>query len=334
MTPMILAGDVGGTKTNLGLFVPRGSALRPVREATFSSPEARSLEDMVRAFLAGGRERVHACAVGVAGPVVKGRSHIVNLPWPVDEKRLAKAVGIGHARVLNDLEATAWGIPELGPRQVADLTPGRRPSPGNGALVAAGTGLGMAILFRDGERHRPAASEGGHQALAPRDGREDALVRFLRARFGRASLERAVSGPGLAAIYEFLRESGTAPESAAMRARLADGDPSAAISAAALAGEDLLAAESLDLFVSLYGAAAGDLALVVRATAGVWLAGGIAPKILPRLRTGPFLASFGDKGRLSEFVGRIPIRVVLEPRTALIGAAACIARTGASSSRR
>ena len=322
---MILAGDVGGTKTLLGLFTRARGKLRAVHERSFQSQESPSLEGMVRAFLAGQGARVHACAVGVAGPVVGGKSDRVNLAWRVEERKLARVLGLGHARVINDLEANAWGIAELSPRRMMSLTPGLRPSPGNAALISAGTGLGMAILAWDGERHRPSASEGGHQGFAPRDAQQVELLEFLRERHGRVSVERVVSGPGISAIYEFLLASGNGPESDLMKRRRGEGDPNPAITEAAMAGEDALAARALDLFVSLYGAAAGDLALVARATAGVYLGGGIAPRILPRLRDGAFLRAFRDKGRLTPFLERIPVKVILEPKTALIGAAACAA---------
>lgn len=327
---MILAGDVGGTKTLLGLFRRAGGKLLPVRERSFPSQEHPSLEAMVKVFLSEGGERVSGCAVGVAGPVVGGRSSIVNLRWPVDERRLSRTLGLRHARVLNDLEATAWGIAELSPRQLANLTPGSRPSPGNAALIAAGTGLGMAILNWDGMRHHPSATEGGHQGFAPRDDREIELLRFLLRRHGRVSVERIVSGPGISAIYEFLVGSGSGSESPRMRERMAAGDPNAAISEAGAAGEDRLAERTVDMFVAAYGAAAGDLALVARATAGLYIGGGIAPKILSKLRSGDFLRSFRAKGRLGSFVERVPVKVILEPRTALLGAAACAAQVRTS----
>jgi glucokinase len=319
---VILAGDVGGTKTLLGLFERVGGRLSSVREASFPSREHRSLEAIVEKFLAQGRARVRRCAVGVAGPVVGGRSQVVNLRWPVDGRRLAARLSLEHARVLNDLEATAWGVAELPAGRSVSLTPGLRPRPGTAALIAAGTGLGMALLFRDGAQVHVRASEGGHQGFAPRDEREVELWRFLRARYGRVSVERVVAGPGISALYRFLVESGR-EESARMRRRLAEADDAnAAITEAATAGDDSLAAEVLDWFVSLYGAAAGDLALAARATGGVWVGGGIAPRILDRLRSGEFVRAFRDKGRLSPFLERIPVRVILEPRTALLGAAA------------
>ncbi len=324
---VILAGDVGGTKTLLGLFEQVQGRLRVVREASFPSQGFPSLPAMVQEFLSAGREKVHRFAVGVAGPVVDGRSHVVNLRWPVDARKLAGSLGLTRVDVLNDLEATAWGIPELPSRKLESLTPGLRPGRGNAALIAAGTGLGMALLIRDADRFTPAASEGGHQEFAPRDDLEIELLRFMRQRLGRVSVERLVAGPGFSAIYRFLVESGRGRESEPISRRIAEGgDPNAIVTEAAFVDGDPVAGMAVDLFVSMYGSAAGDLALVAKATGGVYVGGGIAPRILPRLRSGEFVRAFRAKGRLSPLLEKIPIRVVLEPRTALLGAAACAAR--------
>ena len=331
---MILAGDVGGTKTLLGLFKWTNGALRKVREQSFPSQESTSLEAIIRTFLAGRREKVHSCVVGVAGPVVGGRSHVVNLRWPVDEGKLFRTLNIEHVAVINDLEATAWGISQLPPRKLMNLTPGLRPRRGNAALIAAGTGLGTAILFWDGERYCPSAGEGGHQDFAPRDDMEIELLTYLRQRHGRVSTERVVAGPGFSTIYQFLVETGRGVESSEMGRRLAEGDPNAAVSQAGVSGEDPVAEQAVTIFVSLYGAAAGNLALVARATGGVYIGGGIAPRILPKLRSGEFLGSFRSKGRLSPLLERIPVKVILEPRTALLGAAACAVRIRASASHK
>lgn len=322
---MILAGDVGGTKTILGLFQSTRSGLECVREQEFASQEQPSLGAMAREFLAAGRQRVDRCAVGVAGPVEDGRSQVVNLRWPVDRRKLARSIRLdsGRVHVLNDLEATAWGIPELSSRKLRSLTPRLRAPEGNAALIAAGTGLGMALLIWDGTRWRPAPSEGGHQTFAPRDDVEIDLLRFLRRRHGRVSIERVVAGPGISAIFRFLLERGRRSEPEWLGRHLAAGeDPNAVISEVGLAGDDPVARETLQRFVSLYGAAAGDLALVAKAIGGVYVGGGIAPRILPLLESGDFVRAFRAKGRLSPLVERIPIKVILEPRTALIGAAA------------
>jgi glucokinase len=323
---VILAGDVGATKTLLGLYSRARGGLRCVREEAFPSREFASFEALVDEFLSRSERRIDRCAVGVAGPVTAGRSRVVNLRWPVDERRLARRLGTRDVRVLNDLEATAWGVPLVQARKLVSLTPGLRSRPGNAALIAAGTGLGMALLLWDGKRWHPQASEGGHQTFGPRNDLEIELLRFLGRRHGRVSVERAISGPALSLIYEFLTRSGRGRRSRLMSRRLADtDDPNAEVARAGLAGDDAVAGRALDLFVSLYGAAAGDLALVAKATAGVYVGGGIAPKILPRLREGAFIRAFREKGRLSFLVERIPVRVILEPRTALLGAARCAA---------
>jgi len=322
---VLLAGDVGGTKTLLGLFHAAGGEVRPLREATYPSQRASSLPEMVHSFLAQGRERPATFAVGVAGPVIAGRSQLTNLPWVVDEQELAATFGFRRTRVLNDLEATGWAIASFRGRQTASLTPGLRGRAGNAAVIAAGTGLGMAILVWDGARWRASASEGGHQEFPPQDATEDALLRFARRELrGRVSVERLVSGDGLGRIYRFLTRSGRARESGAMRRRLAASpDPNATISEAGLAGRDRASVLALALFVRLYGAAAGNLALVSRATGGLFVAGGIAPRILPALRDGAFVRAFREKGRLSSLLATIPIKVVREPRAALLGAAVC-----------
>jgi len=325
---VILAGDVGATKTLLGLFAHSRGGLRAVREASFRSADHGSLEEIVLEFMKGGRERIHALAVGVAGPVVDGKSAVVNLRWPVEARGLARCSGMDTVHVINDVEATAWGIPALGSRQTVSLTPRLRSRPGNAALIAAGSGLGTAILFWDGLRHRPAAGEGGHVGFAPRDDVEIELLKHLQEEHDRVSVERVTSGPGLTAIYRFLVGTGRVRAGRVMN-RLVDeaSDPAAAIAHAGLDGADPAARRALDRFVSFYGAAAGDLALVARAVGGVWVGGGIAPKILQALRSGEFLRAFRDKGRLASFVQKIPVRVILEPRTALIGAAAYAANS-------
>jgi glucokinase len=331
---MFLAGDVGGTKTLLGLFKQADGKPVAVREAGFPSRSYPSLEAIIEEFLAAGRQKIHGLAVGVAGPVLGGRSQVVNLRWPVDGARLTRALGVDEVEVLNDLEATAWGIPVLSADRFVNLTPGLRGGTGNAALIAAGTGLGMALMLWDGERFHACASEGGHQEFAPRDELEIDLLRHLRRRHARVSIERVVAGPGFSAIYQFLLDSGRYEESEFMIRRLAEAeDPNAVISQAGLEGEDPAAEKAVDVFVSLYGSAAGDLALVTKAVAGIYVGGGIAPKILPRLRSGVFMQSFRNKGRLSSLIEKIPVRVITEQRTALLGAAACAIR-GSSRRRR
>ena len=318
---MILAGDVGGTKTALALFDDRADVRAPVRETVFASHEYARLEDGVHRFLAeGAAVALDVACFGVAGPVVDGQTDATNLPWHLDEQALAASLPARRVRLLNDLEATAHGVLELTPAALARLQPGhvRR---GNVAVIAAGTGLGEGLLVDHGGGYVAVASEGGHADFAPRTDLEMDLLRFLRKDFGRVSYERVLSGPGLHNIYRFLRDTSGRPEPAWLQERLVHGDPAAAISEAALQGADPVCIQTLDLFVSIYGAEAGNLALKGLAVGGVFVTGGIAPKILGKLTDGAFVNAFRDKGRLGTLMGGIPVSVVLEPRAALLGAA-------------
>ena len=318
---MILAGDVGGTKTALALFELRDGALVLEREATLPSREFPAFEDAVARFLDGGtRPAVEAACLGVAGPVVNGRSVTTNLPWQLDEATLAASIPARRVRLLNDLEATGYGVLTLPPTALEPLQRGaaRR---GNMVLIAAGTGLGEALLIWDGQRHLVVASEGGHVDFAPRTDLETELLRFLRKELGRVSYERVLSGPGLYNVYRFLRDTGGLPEPSWLHDRIATGDPSAVVSEVGLAGGHPLCVQALDLFVSVYGAEAGNLALKALAVGGVFVGGGIAPKIRAKLADGTFVTAFCDKGRFAELMASIPVSLVLEPRAALLGAA-------------
>ncbi len=320
---MILAGDIGGTKTILGLFERSGGALAARRERTYVSAAQPSLEAMIADFLgAEGAASVTAACFGVAGAVLGGQVKLTNLPWTARRDGIAALLPGARISLVNDVQATAFGALKLTPDKLHVLSEGAAPAePGNIAVIAAGTGLGEGFLFWDGARYRPAASEGGHADFAPRSDAEIELFRFLAARFGRVSYERILSGRGIATLYEFERaRSGRAP-SPALTARLAAGDPAAAVTEAALAREDEVCIAALDRFCEIYGAEAGNLALKVLAVSGVVIAGGIAPRILPVLTEGAFLQAFTAKGRFSEMLARVPVKVVLETRIALIGAA-------------
>lgn len=318
---MILAGDVGGTKTALALFERRVGALVRVREATLPSREFRSFEDAVARFLADGeRPALEAACFGVAGPVVNGRTVTTNLPWYLDETTLAATIPVGRVRLLNDLEATGYGVVAL-PASAFEALQRGAVRQGNIVLIAAGTGLGEALLIWDGVRHRVVASEGGHADFAPRTDLEIELLRSLGKEFGRVSYERVLSGPGLFNIYRFLRDSGSVPEPSWLSDRIENGDPSAVVSEVGLAGGHPLCVQALDLFASIYGAEAGNLALKALAVGGVFVGGGIAPKIRPKLADGTFITAFGDKGRFADLMASIPVKLVLEPRAALLGAA-------------
>jgi glucokinase len=320
---VILAGDIGGTKTVIGLLEEAGDRLRTVREETFPSKSHGTLEEILERFLGGGsRPAVRAACFGVAGPVVEGRSKTTNLPWELDEFKLADAFRIPRVKLLNDLEAAAYGMLFLAPDELHALNPGAaRRRRGNVAVIAAGTGLGEAMLYWDGERYHPIASEGGHADFAPQSDLEVRLLVYLQREFGHVSYERVLSGPGFFNIYRFLRDTGYAGEPAWLREKLTSGDPSATITQVALAGGDPLCTTTLDLFVAIYGAEAGNLALKSLAVGGVYIGGGIGPKILPKLVDGTFIRAFSGKGRLADLMRAIEVKVALNPRAPLIGAA-------------
>jgi glucokinase len=319
---MVLAGDIGGTNSRLALFEGRAQGpLAPIAERTYPSRDHAGLGLIVALFRAEFPQPIVAASFGVAGPVVAGWSRTTNLPWEIEARALGAELSIGACFLLNDLEATAWGVGALAPQDIVVLQEGAPDESGNSAIIAAGTGLGEAGLFPAGGRHLPFATEGGHADFGPRDDLEDDLLRFLRARHGRVSWERVVSGPGLVAIYEFLRDGKQRAEDPEVAAAMRRGDPGAAISAAGLAGRDPLAREALDRFVSLYGAEAGNLALKMLARGGVFVAGGIAPRILDRLRSGIFMEAFLDKGRMRPVLETVPVRVVTNDQVGLLGAA-------------
>ena len=318
-TVTILAGDIGGTTTRLALFEGRGERLHKLAEAAYASREWPSLEGPVAAFLAETGTGCSRAGFGLAGPVQGRRVRTTNLPWEVEADALAGHFGFDEVVLVNDLEAAAWGIGDLKADEIHVLHAGRAGAVGNAAVVAAGTGLGVAGMFWDGRRHHPFACEGGHAAFAPSGEEERALLRHLEASHGRVSWERVVSGPGLVAIHDFLSAGG----GPALLTGEADGDAAAAIAAAAAADPGGTPARAVRLFVGLYGAVAGDIALVMMATGGVWLAGGIAPKMLAVLEEGGFMARFADKGRMRPLLDAIPVRVVLKGDVALWGAARC-----------
>jgi glucokinase len=325
---LVLAGDIGGTKANLGIFEVESGVPHAVRGAQFASPDYPGLAALVAEFLAGAGG-IRAACFGVPGPVVENRTRTPNLAWEIDGAAVAGQTGVPAVVLINDLVATAEGIALLRPDELATLHPGLPGTAGAGnlALIAAGTGLGMALIPRLGGSWAPIPSEGGHMDFAPRDEEQAGLLAYLRERFGgHVSWERVVSGPGLFNVYSYLRESGHWPENPRVRQALAAGeDPSRVIGEAAVATDPEracgLCSRAVGLFVSVYGAVAANLALVGTATGGVYLGGGIAPKLLPRLQDGPFLDAFFDKGRFRSYLEAIPVRVILNDRAALLGAA-------------
>lgn len=318
---MILAGDIGGTSTRLALFEAAGGTVRAVAQERYSSRDYPGLSEIVRTFMAANPRPIDDACFGIAGPVREGRVETPNLPWVIEASVLATQLALPRVTLLNDLEANAWGVFTLEEDDFATLSPGAPAGDGNAAIISAGTGLGEAGYHGAGSSLHPFASEGGHADFAPHDELTIELFRWLHRRHGHVSWERVVSGPGLVNIFTFLREVKHDEASAQLADAMREGDPAAAISSAALDESSGLAVRALDLFVALYGSEAGNLALKMKATRGVWIGGGIAPKILPRLKRPGFLEAFHDKGRFRAFLEAIPVRVILNDRTALRGAA-------------
>lgn len=318
---MILAGDIGGTKVNLAFFEVAGQQVTQTVAGTYASRQHASLEEIVREFLSTHNLKPDYACFGIAGPVKKGRAQLTNLPWVLDAHVLTKELGLKYAWLINDLEANAYGIAGLSPKDFVTLNEGDVETKGNAAIISAGTGLGEAGLFWDGHRHLPIASEGGHGDFAPRTDLDVELFRHLRAQFGRVSWERVLSGPGAFNIYKFLRDAGRGAEPAWLTEELKNGDPPSVITRAGLEGKCELCVQALDLFVTYYGAEASNLALKIMAIGGVYVGGGIAPKIINKLKDGNFIKAFRAAGRMSELMEAIPVRVILNDKTALIGAA-------------
>jgi glucokinase len=320
---MILAGDVGGTNTRLAFFTLQQGRLQAVVEETFPSRQHADLESLVRRFVSSHRQPVERACFGVAGPIRRGRSEAINLAWVVDAIQLANELSLDSVALINDLEANAYGIATLSPGDYVTLNQGAADVAGNAAVIAAGTGLGEAGLYWDGAAHRPFATEGGHATFAPANALQTELLQYLMAveEYDHVSWERVVSGPGLYNIYRFLRDTGRGDEPPWLREQIRQGDPAAVISQAALSGASPLCEQTLDLFVALYGAEAGNLALKIMATGGMYVGGGIAPKIVKKLLEPTFMAAFIAKGRLQPLLQDIPVHVILNDKTALLGAA-------------
>jgi glucokinase len=317
----VLAGDIGGTKTRLGIFEVDGAECRLVEERSYPSQDHTGLGEIVTDFAGSDGGDCRAACFGIAGPVTGRRIRVTNLPWVVDADELEDQSGIQKVALLNDLEATGWGVPALDESQFVVLNRGLPEATGNGAVIAAGTGLGEAGIYWDGIQAKPFACEGGHTSFSPTDELGDRLLFFLRGIHGRVSWERVLSGPGLANLLRFMvTEAGeTEPEWFLEADRT--GDPVPAVSEAALEGRCEISVRTLELFARLYGEEAGNLALKVMATGGVWVGGGIAPRILPFLEDGAFMAGFLAKGRMQPLLESMPVKVVLEDRAALFGAA-------------
>jgi glucokinase len=326
---MILAGDVGGTKIDLALCGFDRGQLQTVHEHKYHARDFVGLTQVVETFLeeckqtTGQAPAVLAACFGVPGPVRHGRLRLTNLPWELDASKLTVALKIPHVFLINDLEANGYGIAELTPDQILVLSKGDPAAEGNRGLIAAGTGLGEAILVWNGHTHQPIASEGGHSDFAARNEEEIALLRYLqKAVGGRVSSERVISGLGLANVYSFCRDVKGLPEPAWLKDRMRTEDPNAVIGELGEAGTSELCVEALNIFISAYGAEAGNLALKILSVGGLYVGGGIAPKLLKKMQDGTFMKAFTDKGRLSDLLVQMPVRLILESRAALMGAAA------------
>ena len=329
---IVLGGDIGGTKTRLALFEVHGKSLKLCNENTFPSKNHDSLSAILKVFLGQQKEKFECACFGIAGPVRNGVCETTNLPWKIDARELARDLKITEVELLNDLEANAYGIAELTPGDFEILNPGNPTSGGNAAVISAGTGLGEAGLYWDGKSYHPFASEGGHSDFAPGDSDLDLeLFQSLRKRFGHVSWERILCGSGFLNIYEFLCEYRKSPTPDWLKTRMKDGDPARVVTDAGLSGECPICEEALSVLVHLYGAEAGNLALTLMATGGVYLGGGIAPRIIKKLKLPNFLESFLNKGRMRKILKEIPVKVIMNDRTALLGAghyaAFCLGKT-------
>jgi glucokinase len=318
---VILAGDIGGTHTRLAIVEAGKGGMRILFEKTFPSREMASLEAVISVFLSLHKTDLTGASFGIAGPVLNGRCEATNLPWVVDSKAVAKQLHLEKVGLINDLVANAYGIAALQNKDFVVLNRGARKATGNMAIISAGTGLGQAGMYWDGTMHRPFASEGGHTDFGPRNHLEMELLDYMMNIYRRVSYERLVSGPGLLHVYQFLRDTGKGDEPPWLAEKMRHGDPAPVITQTALEGKSPLCGQALDVFVSLYGAEAGNLALKVMATGGVCLGGGIAPKIVSKLKEPAFMNAFTAKGRMGPLLRNMPVRVIMNPKTALLGAA-------------
>jgi len=327
----VLAGDIGGTNTRLQITECESGRCRVVRDQRFESGSYDSLSSILREFMRqDGRPAVEAACLGIAGPVkvsAAGQSvKVTNLPWEIDSQVLVRDFGFPRAQLINDFQAIGYGIEALSEGDLVVLQQGEPVARAPRAVIGAGTGLGQGILVWDRDHYEPIATEGGHATFGPNDDMQIELARYLLENGGRASYERVLSGHGLVRLYVFLKTRGDTPESASLALAMQTDDPAAAITHAALEQNDALANQALNLFVDIYGAQAGNLALTAGARGGVYIAGGIAPKILARLRDGRFLRAFLNKGKMSPYVAAVPLRVVTNPDVGLIGAALAASR--------
>jgi len=319
---MILSGEIGATRTRLAAFETEGNSLRRVVEKLYMSQEHGGLSAIITDFIRTEGIPVQSACFGVAGPVKRGRSKISNLPWTIDAGELAKQLKLKAVGLINDLEAYAYGIDALDSTDFVTLNDGSEDEEGNRAVISARTGLGTAGLYWDGFRHHPFACEGGHADFAPRNSLEMELLAYLQKKYGRVSCERILSGPGIKNIYDFLRNANKLDEPQWLREQMAAApDPPALISQLALEGKAAICDQTLSLFVSIYGAETGNCALNFLSTGGIFLGGSIAAKIVPKMKEPIFMQSFLDKGRMESLLKEMPVKIVLNDDSGIIGAA-------------
>jgi glucokinase len=319
---IVLAGDVGGTNARLAIVELNGRSAHIARERRYSSRDYSGLTPIIHRFCEEATSHPSRACFGVACAVVGGECRAPNLPWTINARKLAADIGIPSTALINDFVAVGYGIELLSPSDLETIQEGIPTPQGPIALIGAGTGLGQGFLVWERDHYRVLPSEAGHGDFAPRGPQQAGLLEFLRQRFDRVSWERLLSGPGMVNAYRYLLASAAAPEQAMVRAQMENEDPATVISRHGLAKTDGLSERALDLFCEIFGAQAGNLALTMVATGGVYLAGGIAPRIVERLKSGSFLTAFRDKGRMSETLSRIPVHVIMNPNVGVLGAAA------------
>jgi len=319
---MILAGDIGATRTRLAAFQAEGNKLEQVVEKTYKSQDHGGLQEIISAFVKTEGVPVHSACFGVAGPVRAGQSKISNLPWTIDSRELAAQLKLSSVGLINDLEAYAYGIDALESKDFVTLSEGVEDAEGNRLVIAARTGLGIAGMYWDGFRHHPFPCEGGHADFAPKNDLEAEMAQYLRKKYEHVSCERILSGPGIKNIYDFLRDAGKAEEPDWLKKQMSEApDAPALISQLALAKKAAICDQTLNVFVGVYGSTTGNCALNFLATGGVFIGGNIAAKNVPRMQDPIFMKAFLGKGRMSALLADIPVKIVLNDDSGIIGAA-------------
>jgi len=319
---MILAGEIGATRTRLAAFETQGNKLQQVVEKIYMSQEHSGLPEIISDFIRTEGIPVQSACFGVAGPVRAGSSKISNLPWIIDSRELTRQLKLNSVGLINDLEAYAYGIDALESKDFIALSEGSEDAEGNRAVISARTGLGVAGLYWDGFRHHPFACEGGHADFAPRNELEMELLGYLQKKYGRISCERILSGPGIKNIYDFLRDTKKEDEPQWLREQISGApDPPALISQIALENKSSICDRTLSIFVSIYGAETGNCALHFMATGGIFIGGSIAAKIVPKMKDPIFMQSFLNKGRMEPLLKEMPVKIVLNDDSGIIGAA-------------